>query len=271
MKQLRPLILLIMAALFLQCSDYQKTLKSKDPELKFTKAVEYYKDGRCYQALPLFEELIASVRGTQRAEEAYYYFAQTHYCIKDYYLANYYLKSFVKTFPTSQYAEECLFLAAMCSYQLSPKHTLDQTDTKLAVDEFQLFIDRYPNSNLKDSCNKMVGELRGKLELKSFEVAKLYHTTQRYRSAVVALQDALEAYPGSIYKEEIMFLIVESYYKYAEGSVDKKKLSRYKDTTDSYYKFVANFPESSRLREAESYFERSQKEVERLKKEGYDI
>ena len=226
MKKLRPLILLVMAALFLQCSDYQKTLKSKDPELKFTKAVEYYKDGRCYQALPLFEELIASVRGTQRAEEAYYYFAQTHYCIKDYYLANYYLKSFVKTFPTSQYAEECLFLAAMCSYQLSPKYTLDQTDTKLAIDDFQLFIDRYPSSNLKDSCNNMIGSLREKLELKSFEVAKLYHTTQRYRSAVVALQDALDQYPGTIHKEEIMFLMVESYFKFAEGKCRQKEIEQ---------------------------------------------
>lgn len=264
-------IFLLLILSFLSCSEYNKVLKSSDPELKFTKAVEYYKDGRCYQALPLFEELIASVRGTQRAEEAYYYFAKTHYCIEDYYLANYYLKNFVKTFPTSKYAEECTFLAAMCSFDLSPTHSLDQTETRLAIDDFQLFIDRYPYSELKDSCNAMIGELRNKLEKKSFEVAKLYYTTEKYRSAVVALNNALKEYPDSPYREEMLYLIVESNYKFAQGSVEEKKLGRFMDTIDSYYKFVANFPNSSSLKEAELYFTRSQKEVERLKREGYDI
>lgn len=252
----------------LGCSEYNKVLKSNDIEFKYTKALEYFKDGKCYQALPIFEELIGMVRGTMRAEDVYYYYAQSQYCVGDYYLANYYLKNFVKTFANSKYTEECLFLAAMCSYQLSPNFSLDQSDTRTAIDEFQLFIDRYPYSKLKDSCNTMVGELRHKLEKKSFEVASLYAKTEKYKSAVIALNNSLKDYPDTQYREDIMFLLVKSSYLYAQGSIESKKLERFNDTIDRYYTFVAHFPESKYLSEAEHYFVQSQKYLEEQNSEN---
>lgn len=247
------------------CSEYGKIMKSSDPELKFTKAVEYYEDEDCYRALPLLEELISLVRGTQRAEEVYYYYAQTHYCIGDYYLANYYFKNFVKTYPNSKYSEECLFLAAMCSYANSPKFSLDQQDTRTAINEFQLFLDRFPQSSLRDSCNNMIYRLREKIERKDVEIAKLYFKTERFKSAVIALEDAIQEYPDSQHREEMMFLKVKSYYLLAENSFENKKLERFTETTKSYYNFVAAYPESQFLNEAERYFKNSLREIDRIK------
>ena len=51
----------------------------------------------------------------------------------------------------------------------SPDYYLDQTESYKAIDEFQLFMSKYPNSYLIDSCNNMVTNLRNRLELKSFE------------------------------------------------------------------------------------------------------
>ena len=95
------LFLLIFSA---GCSEYNKVLKSNDPEYKFAKGVEYYNDEECFRALPIFEELIGITRGTDRQEDVYYYYAQTHYCIRDYYLANYYFKTFHNTYPKSERA-----------------------------------------------------------------------------------------------------------------------------------------------------------------------
>lgn len=261
----KVLFVIALAATLFSCSEYSKVMKSSDPELKFTKAVEYYNDDDCYRALPLFEELIALVRGTQRAEEVYYYYAQTHYCIGDYYLANYYFKNFVKTYPNSKYSEECLFMAAMCSHANSPKYSLDQTETRNAINEFQLFLDRYPRSSLKDSCNNMIYRLREKIEIKDVEIAKLYVKTEKYKSAVIALQDAIQRYPDSQHREEMMYLMVKSNYLLAENSFENKKLERFTNTTKSYYNFVASFPESKLLNDAERYFENSLKEIDRIK------
>lgn len=257
--------LIVVLAFLAGCSEYSRVLKSDDKAYKFEKAVEYYKEGDCFKALPILEELIGLERGTQKAEEVYYYYAQAHYCIGDFYLANYYFKNFTRTYPNSKYSEECLFLAAMCSYENSPSYSLEQGETRNAIDEFQLFMDRYPQSSLRDSCNSMITQLRGKLERKSFEVARLYYTTMRYKSAVMALQESLREFPDSRFREESLFLIVKSQYLLAQNSVDEKKLERFEETTKFYLTFVAAFPQSSWIREAESYFADSIKQIEKLK------
>ncbi len=259
------LFALLVITMMGSCSDYSKVLKSKDQNVKFDKAVEYYNDGDCFKSLPLFEELIGLERGTIKAEQIYYYYAQTHYCIGDYYLANYYFKNFVKTYPNSKYSEECLFMAARCSFENSPKSSLDQTETRRAIDEFQLFLDRYPSSSLKDSSNTIIAGLRSKLERKSFEKAKLYEKTGYYRAAVLALQSAIKEFPDSKYREEMMFLIVKSEYLLAFNSIENKKLIRFEETSKFYYTFVAAFPKSKFVEEAEKYFKASLKEMDRIK------
>jgi outer membrane protein assembly factor BamD len=246
------------------CSDFNKVLKSTDIDFKYKRSVEYYEDGDCIRALALLEELIGLTRGTQRSEDVYYYYSKSQYCIKDYYLANYYFKSFSKTFSNSPRSQECLFLAAVCSYELSPEYSLDQMDTRNAKDEFQLFLDKYPTSPLRDSANHMMERLDKKLEIKSFEIAKLYHQTERYKAAVSALNQVLKDFPGTRFKEEILFLIVESNFKFAEASIESKKLERYRTTMESYITFVSAFPGSNFLDRAESYYKRSTKQVEKL-------
>lgn len=265
------LILISVAVVVFSCSEYNKVLKSTDIDFKLTKAIEYYEDERCYQALPVFEELIALTRGTQKAEKVYYYHAKSHFCAGDYYMANYYFNNFTKNFSYSPYAEECQFLAALCSYRLSPNFSLDQTDTKLALTELQLFMDRYPTSDLRDSCGTMIKELNSKLELKSFEIAQLYVKTESYKSAVVALKNAIKDYPNSVYREEMMFLMVKSSYLYATRSVEEKKMERFSEAIEHYFNFVSYFPNSLRLREAEGFYESSRKETERLIKASSNL
>ena len=259
------LLIVLLAAICVSCSEYSKILKSTDTQEKYTKAIEYYENGECYKALPLFEELLGFMKGTEYNDDVYYYYAQVHYCLGQNYLANYYFKTFTKNYPNSEYAEECQFLAAMCSYKNSPRHSLDQGESVNAISEFQLFIDRYPSSNLKDSCNKMISELTYKLEYKKYEIVTLYHKTQKYKAAITALDGFVQEYPFSKHKEEVMFLLTESHFLYAENSIEKKKSERYKDCIDSYYNFVAAFPESKKRRHAENYFEKSAKYIEENK------
>lgn len=233
---------------------YGKVLRSKNIQEKFDYAVKYYEKGDCYKALPIFDELIGLVRGTALYEEVYYYYAKTNYCIGDYYLANYYSKNFARTFTTSVKAEELMFLSAMSSYNNSPNYSLDQKDTKAALDEFQFFLDNYPGSNLKDSCENMMLMLSYKLEKKSFEVAQLYVKTQKYKSATIALETMLEKYPDSQFREELYFLKIESWHEYAKASIQSKKEERYRQCISSYNTFIKFFPNSQMTKEAEQYY-----------------
>ena len=262
-------LILLVALIWLLsgCSEYNKVLKSTDINYKYTKAKEYYDSTYYYKSLPILEELIGLTRGTQLAEDVYYLYARSHFGVKDYYLANYYLKTFTKTFSNSTRAEECLFLAAECSYELSPSYSLDQTDTRNAIDEYQLFLDKYPNSHLKDSANHQVERLSLKLERKAYENAYQFAKTLKYKAATSALKDFIREYPGSIYREEAMYLIIKSKYLLADGSVDSKKLDRFRETIESYITFVSAFPKSKYLNELDKFNEKSLNWVEQLSKQ----
>jgi outer membrane protein assembly factor BamD len=261
----KVLVLLVaLVSILSGCSEYNKVLKSTDINYKYTKAKEYYDSTYYYKSLPILEELIGLTRGTQLAEDVYFLYARSHFGVKDYYLANYYLRTFTKTFSNSTRAEECLFLAAECSYELSPSYSLDQTDTRNAIDEYQLFLDKYPNSHLKDSANHQIERLSLKLERKAYENASQFAKTLKYKAATSALKDFIREYPGSMYREEAMYLIVKCQYMLAEGSVEEKKLERMRAVAENYRTFAAAFPSSKYLGTVETYFRRSEKQVEKL-------
>lgn len=257
-------LILVAVITFSSCSDYNKIIKGNDYELKYKKAVELYNEGDCYRALPLFDELMTYYRMTEKGEDVYYYYANTHYCLKDYYLASYYFKRFTKHFPTSPRKEECAFMSALCTKKNSPAFNLDPTDTRKAIDELQLFMDQYPESSKVDTCNIMIEELRAKLERKSYEQGKLYYKMEKYNSAVITFGVTLKSYPDTEYREEIMYLMVKSNYLYASNSIDAKKIERFQETVKSYRIFADYFPESEYLKSAKNYHDSSLKEIEKL-------
>jgi outer membrane protein assembly factor BamD len=258
-------LLSLTAMICVGCSEYSKVLKSDDLAYKYAKAIEYYNEEDFIKCIPIFEELITLYRGTAKSEMVYYYYAMAHFGVKDYYLSSYYLKNFVKTYPTSQYAENCAFLSAYCSYLSSPNFELDQADTKTAVSEMQLFLDRYPTSSKKDTCNNIIDELREKLAEKSYQNAKLYYQTENYKSAVVSLNNTIREYPNSKHIEELHFLIVKSNYLLAVNSIPLKKEERFKETIKSYITFADLFAKSRYIKQAEEYYDSSIKELEKLK------
>ena len=253
-------------ALLTSCSEYNKVLKGSDYNLKFEKAIEYYNNDQCYKSLPLLEELMSYFRMTSKGEDVYYYYAKNHYCMGDYYLAGYYFKRFVKNFPQSVRVEECAFNSAACLMMNSPDYYLDQTESYKAIDEFQLFMSKYPNSYLVDSCDKMVSNLRGRLERKSFEKGKLYFKMEKFRSATIALNTTILEFPDTEFKEEVLFLILKSNFLFASNSVDSKKVERFEESIKSYYTFVDSYKSSKFVNEAESFYLSTIDELEKLKK-----
>ena len=253
--------------IFISCSDYNKILKGNDYELKYTTAVDLYKKGDCVKALPLFDELLSLYRFTAKGEDVYYYYAKTSFCNADYQIAEYYFKSFVKSYPRSEKVEECSFYAALCNQRMSPKYNLDATPTKKALNELQLFINRYPQSQYVDTCHQLMDFLRSKLERKYYEQAELYYKTEKYQSAVIAFENLLKDYPDNDYIEQSLFLTVKANYLYAENSIESKKAERYSETIKSYLKFVDSFEESEYSKTLESIYKDSLEALEKLKQE----
>jgi outer membrane protein assembly factor BamD len=168
-------------------------------------------------------------------------------------MASYYLSAFPARFPFSPRAEECHFLSALCAVHNSPEPSLDQTETELALNELQLFVNKYPQSDKIDTCNKVMDELRFKLETKEVLNIRLYAKTENYRAATVSAESFLESYPVSPYREEVSAILLRNSYLLAINSVEKKLAERVAATRQRYNNFIAEFPESVYLREFDDY------------------
>jgi len=247
---IRKITTYILTGLFLvSCGEYQEVLKSKDLDYKFSKAVEYYDAEEYNKAYPIFDELISLYRGTHKAQEVYFYYANTLYMQKNYILAGYHFKNFYKTFPQNEKADEAAFLTAYCYYLEAPAHSLDQAYTYKAINEIQLFINTHPNSDRIEDCNNYMEELRGKLETKSFEIAKQYYKTRKYKAAMTAFTTTLSEYPDTPYRKEAMYLKTKAAFKLAENSVPSLQEERFIEARTALNDFEEAFPETDELQE----------------------
>ena len=256
-----PLLLLFVIS---SCTEFSKLVKSNDNEEKKVAALAYYEEGEYIKCLTLLEEIIPFYKLTAEGDHLYFTYCMANYKIGDYYLAGYYFKRFLRQYPSSKNMEEAQFLSALCAVNNSPNYSLDQTETYNALDELQIFIDMYPNSSRIDTSNQIMDRLRAKLELKQFEYAKLYYRTENFKAAVVAFNGVLEKFPESVYKHEILYLLVKSNFSLAINSIPSKKLDRLYATLKSYRKFVAEFPDSEWIKEIEDIKVKTDKEIEIL-------
>ncbi|MBK6541437.1 MAG: outer membrane protein assembly factor BamD [Flavobacteriales bacterium] len=248
------------------CSEFNKALKSTDLDFKLKTAEKFHDTGKFDKAIPLLEELVALTRGTSLSERVNYLHAKSYFGMKDYTMSGYYLNNFTRTFPTSAYAEECAFLSAYCFYKNSPNYELDQTDTRAAIDAMQLFLIRYPTSELKDSCNTLIDVLRAKLEVKEWHNAEQYHTLRNYKAAGVALESFLRNWPNSRFREDALYLAAESGFLLANGSVEELKPDRIRDAIKSCDNFAVAFPQSDRSKSVEQMASDLRGQAERITK-----
>lgn len=252
---------------FVSCrSEYQKALRGTDINKKYELAKFYYNKKDYFRALELLEELVNVYRGTEDAENIYYYYSYCHYGLKDLIAARYHFKTFAETYPKSKYAEECRFMSAYCYYLESPEYSLDQGNTYKAIEALQLFINIYPQSERVKECNELIDKLRYKLEVKSYMNAKLYYNIGDYKAAIYSFKNSINDFPDTPYKEEMDFLTIKSGYLYAKNSIQDKKSERFLETIDYYQKFVDSYKESKFIKEAQDIYNSCRRELELLNK-----
>jgi outer membrane protein assembly factor BamD len=257
------LIAIFVLAILSGCSEFQKALKSKDYEYKYQKAVEYYDEGDWYRSQSLINDVLPVFRGTKKARKLYYMKAYTHFNQKEFILAGYHFRNFIKTYPNDPLTQECEYMLAECFRMEAPKYNLDQQNTKKAIQGYQLFINKYPNSVRVDTANIRIQQLHKRLEQKSFENAKLYYKLRDFKAALIALKNTMNDYPDSPYREELLYLIMKSNFLLAKNSIQSLQKERYQETINEYFAFVDEYPESDKIKEAERIYSKSVEEIKK--------
>lgn len=263
--KLRNLIMAAMAIVALSSckSQYEMLLNSNDADAKYEAAFQYYNEGKYSKAGSLFESLSVLTNGTERDDTVRYYWGLSNYKFKDYYTAETNFANFLQSYPRSPFASEARYLRLDCLYRSTLRYELDQTPTYKAITEISEYIIEFPTTPHLQTCMDMIQELNDRLDKKAYEAAKLYYRMEDYLASRVAFRNVLKDDAENIYREDILYYIAMSSYKYAHLSITEKQKERYLIFVDDYYNFVGELPDSHYRKELDNVYRKAQKALGR--------
>lgn len=266
MMKIRILFIFFLTLLITSCGEYNKILKSTDYELKYTYAKKYFDEKKYGRSIALLEELVPIFKGTSHAEESAFLLAQSYFYDKDYTTATQFYAAYYNTYPKGEYAELARFNGAYGLYLDSPDPRLDQSSTYKSMQQFQNFLEMYPQSDKVPLVQDYLFEMQEKLALKELLACRLYfnlgnYMGNNYESCVVTAREALKTYPFSKYMEEFQIMILRSRFELAAKSIDERKPERFRDVIDENFNYQNMFPEGKYKKEAVRYYRRALQEL----------
>ncbi|MDR0763687.1 MAG: outer membrane protein assembly factor BamD [Bacteroidales bacterium] len=232
---------------------YSKILKEGTSKEKLDYAEQAYNSKSYKKVIAIYEDMLPLLRGRDGFEDVLYRLAYCYYYEGDYFMSSHYFRSLTRQFPNGSYLEEAMYMGAYCKSMESLYFRLDQTATKDAIRQLQLFVNYYPKSARVIEANGIIDKMRAKLARKSFEIANMYYRRDLYNAAAIAYGIFLREYPESLYREEAMYKLVKSRYLYADKSVAARQPERFAKMIESYEMFYRNYRDSKYMKEINKY------------------
>lgn len=244
-------------------TQYELLLQSNDADAKYEAAFNYYNEGKFSKAGSLFESLSMLTSGTERDDTVRFYWGLSNYKFKDYYTAESNFDNFLQNYPRSPFASEARYLRLDCLYRSTLRYELDQTPTYKAITDISEYIIEYPDNPHMQTCRDMLLDLNERLDRKAYEGAKLYYKMEDYKASRVAFRNVLKDDAENIYREDILYYIAMSSYKFAQNSIPSKQKERYLTFVDDYYNFIGEIPDSHYRKELDNVYKKAQKSLGR--------
>jgi outer membrane protein assembly factor BamD len=88
-------------------------------------------------------------------------------------------REFLAYYPQNEHAHRAQFQLAMAYFQQMRGPERDQTDTKNAIQEFTVYVQRYPDKPLIEEARQKLREARDRLSMSEYRVGYFYYRTQK--------------------------------------------------------------------------------------------
>lgn len=119
-------------------------------------------------------------------------------------------REFITFYPTNARADYAQYKLAMSHFQQMRAPDRDQTETKAALKEFDVFFERYSNSMLAPEVKQNWRTARDRLSESSFLVGRLYYRLRWYPGAIERFREVLRDDPEYTGRDAVYFHLAES-------------------------------------------------------------
>ncbi len=240
-------ILLLLVIVFIGACSRQKIKPNISNEERMRIAEKLFNDGDYLDARTQFRIVILNSPGGSLSDKAQFYYAECHFRLKEYILAIAEYEKLIRMYANSEYVDDAQFQIGLSYFKLSPKAALDQTYTEKAIEEFQKFLEDYPQSELAPRAKDYMRKCREKLALKNFKNGESYRKRALYRAALVYYDYVLDNYYDTKYAELSLWEKAECYRLMGEIEHSQK-----------FYKlYMEKYPRSSKSDRAREFLSSS--------------
>ena len=208
-------------------------------EERLTEAMKLFEKHDYFEARTQFRIITLNAPGSAIVDKAQFYLAECHFHMDEFIIAGEEYKKLIRLYPKSEYLDDAQFKIGLAYYKLSPKSDLDQKYTWQAIEEFQRFMEDYPQSDLKGEAQNYLMQVRNKLAKKDFDTADLYRKLAYYESALVYFEEVLARFYDTKYAEPSLFYKAEIQFK----------LEKYVEARDTLYLLMDKYRRDANLTE----------------------
>jgi len=122
-------------------------------------------------------------------------------------------REFLGFFPTNPRADYAQYKLGMTYFRQMRAPQRDQTQTRDAINEFQRFVERYPNSELMPEVRARLRDARDRLSESNYLVGYFYYRQRWYPGAVDRFKELLKEDPGFSNRDAVYFFLAEALFR----------------------------------------------------------
>jgi outer membrane protein assembly factor BamD len=122
-------------------------------------------------------------------------------------------EDFLRFYPTSQRADEAQYGLAMTHFEQIRAPERDQTETRAALAEFEAFMTRFPNSALMPEAQTRWRAARDRLSESVYLVGRFYYNQNWMPGAIDRFEQLLDDDPDYTSRDAVYFYLAESHVR----------------------------------------------------------
>ncbi len=149
------------------------------------------------KAIKVFSKVVENSPYGKYADIAQFKMGQCYMGIADYVNAALAFKGIVENHPKSLLVDDAKYQIALCAANSASALDYNEEDTDKALEEFEDFVKRYPDTNMEEQARNFIGKLEERKAEKNFNIAQFYEKQGNVHSAAIYYEEILDAYPES--------------------------------------------------------------------------
>jgi outer membrane protein assembly factor BamD len=212
-------IFFLLAANLWSCANDQKKVSDlKDTDLEsqmiqlYNEGYEEYLQGDTLYAAQKFNEAELIFPQSDWAPKAALMSAYVYYADDYYSDAIYELERFLKVYKVHKDIDYAHFLLAMCYYENIIDEKRDLRPLLKSRKEFEFIIKNYPSTDFAADAQFKIDLINDRLAGKEMYIARHYLKSKKWIPAINRFKNVIENYETTVYVEEALHRLVETYY-----------------------------------------------------------